>query len=261
VSEHQHGLSLSVTSAVNPWMIRSSAQAAPKVRLICVPHAGGTAALFRGWRPRLPAEVEVCAIQLPGRMSHAQAVPFTRVGPLTNALVQVLSGEVQQCPYALFGHCTGAYLVYEVARRLTASGRAPLHVFIACARPPHLPTLPWSYSKLSDRDLVAKLQTMGGTPPAVLSTPALLRILLPVLRADFEAAETYSYSPGAPIPCNATVFGGERDDLTEGDLAAWGALFEGHSSVEVLPGGHFLLDVSEALVVNAITRKLCGPVV
>ena len=44
----------------------------------------------------------------------------------------------QDKPYALFGTCLGAIVVYEVARRTTAAGNPPVALFTAAVSPPHI---------------------------------------------------------------------------------------------------------------------------
>jgi surfactin synthase thioesterase subunit len=244
----------------NLWIIRAAAQRVPRVKLFCLPHAGGTAALFRSWRNALPLDVELCAIQLPGRLSHFKTPAFNRMGPLADALTQVISADAGTQPFALFGHCNGALLAYEVAQRLCARGQTPVHLFVACSRAPHLPDPHSPVHQLPDGALVAALRAMGGTPPEVLDNPGMLRVLLPLLRADFEAAETYRHVSEPLLPFDVTAMGGQRDDLvSRGELESWGALFSGRLTTQLFPGGHFLLDTAESLVIATIAAALASP--
>src|SRR5213080_2735964 len=38
-----------------------------QVRLICLPHAGAGASVYRAWAASLPAEIAACPVQPPGR--------------------------------------------------------------------------------------------------------------------------------------------------------------------------------------------------
>ena len=48
-----------------PWIV--TCRRGDGLRLICFPYAGGGPSLFRGWPLELSQQVEVCAVQLPGR--------------------------------------------------------------------------------------------------------------------------------------------------------------------------------------------------
>jgi medium-chain acyl-[acyl-carrier-protein] hydrolase len=243
----------------NPWIVRGAASQPVRSKLFCIPHAGGTAGMFRGWRKALPAHVELCAVQLPGRLSHLNAPAFTRMEPLADSLAEVILADTDGLPFALFGHCTGALLAYEVGQRLEARHRGPTQLFVACARPPHLVERDPPVSHLPEADLVAALRVMGGTPPELLASPPMLRVMLPAVRADFAVSESYCFAPRPALDCDALVFGATADGVSRCDLESWATLFRGRTTVLLCAGGHFLLDTAESVVVEAIAHALAGP--
>lgn len=101
-----------------PYIWRAR-QPGSRHRLICFPHAGAGATTYAEWAPALPAEIELVAVQLPGRQNRIAEEPFTEVGPLvsvlTHALRPVLSGS-----FSFFGHSCGAALAFELAKALRA---------------------------------------------------------------------------------------------------------------------------------------------
>ena len=58
---------MTVSLARDPWLktLRPNPQA--RLRLFCFPYAGGGASLFARWGELLPAAIDVCAVQPPGR--------------------------------------------------------------------------------------------------------------------------------------------------------------------------------------------------
>jgi surfactin synthase thioesterase subunit len=89
--------------------------AAPRLRLFCFPYAGGGASIYRTWPDDLPRDVEVCAIQLPGRERRLSEPPLRSLQKAVEILVGVMRPYLD-LPFALFGHSMGALLAYEVAR-------------------------------------------------------------------------------------------------------------------------------------------------
>jgi len=90
-------------STKTPWLYFFSPNPEAELRLFCLPYAGGTVTTYRAWPKKLPRNVEVCAVQLPGRGSRMPEPPFTRLAPLVRALAQNFLPYLDR-PFALFGH-------------------------------------------------------------------------------------------------------------------------------------------------------------
>jgi medium-chain acyl-[acyl-carrier-protein] hydrolase len=104
---------------------------------------------------------------------------------------------------------------------------------------------------------VERLRSLNGTPRQVLEEKALMQLLLPTLRADFEALETYLYIPEKPLDCPITVFGGLQDlQLTPDRLEAWRAHTYDSFNIYMLPGDHFFLHTSQALLLSNLSQVL-----
>src|SRR5947209_14514516 len=152
----------------SPWFQVAHPRPAARRRLFCLAHAGGGAALFRGWGERLPGSVEVVAVQPPGREGRFREPPFTDWRPLVAELADAIRPLLDK-PFALFGHSLGALLAYELARRLRdLGGKQPDHLFAAALAAPHLPNRREPTHTYADADFRESLRRRGGTPPAVL---------------------------------------------------------------------------------------------
>src|SRR4030088_3222934 len=113
------------TSAAVSWLRPAEIDQDAALRRFVIPHAGGGAVMYREWQDLLPADVAVQAVQLPGRQDRAAEVAYTEIEPLTDALYEVLVAELDERPYALFGHSMGALLAYRLAVRTAADGGSP----------------------------------------------------------------------------------------------------------------------------------------
>ncbi|MEZ4436535.1 MAG: thioesterase domain-containing protein [bacterium] len=234
------------------WLVRAP-MARPRRRVICLPHAGGAASAFADWRGAFRPDVEVAAVQLPGRASRMFDPPLAEMGALVEALGAVLT-PLMDVPTWLVGHSMGAHVAFALARWFAARpGPAPAHVF-AMGRPaPHLPPPADPVHRRGPDGIAAELARLGGTPPEVLSHRELLDLLLPGLRADFRVAETYRVPPTCAIECPLSAYGGRSDpDVSEDAVWAWRHHAAGRFTVRVFEGGHFFLHREIAAVVAAM---------
>lgn len=224
------------------WIGFRQPQPNARARLFCFPHAGGAAQLFRTWQDDLPEEVEVCAIQPPGRWTRLREPPIARVIDLVDAAAPALR-PLMDMPFLLFGHSLGAVVAFELARRLP---REPslVGLLVSSRRAPQLPIPYRPIHHLPDTEFVREMcQQYGGIPEEVLETPELLELLLPALRADMEAFETYSYSPAPPLECPIRCYGGLDDRVVSAnDLEQWAEQTVVSCSVRMFPGGHFFIN-------------------
>jgi medium-chain acyl-[acyl-carrier-protein] hydrolase len=225
------------------WVMRFRPQPQARARLFCFHHAGGGAAAFRTWPQALPPELEVCAIQLPGRANRLREPAFTSVPSLVEALTAQLEPYLT-LPFAFFGHSMGAVLAMEVARALVASGGpAPEHLVVSARRPPHVPNPDPLLHVLSDAQFLRELnQRYGGIPVELFHDREVMDLLLPGLRADITALETHNPPRRTPLSMPLSVFGGADDPITpRHHLEAWRDDTTGPFRVRRFAGGHFYL--------------------
>jgi medium-chain acyl-[acyl-carrier-protein] hydrolase len=91
----------------------------------------------------------------------------------------------------------------------------------------------------------------------VLENPKLFELISPILRADFELMETYTYAPRSRLQCPITVLDGIRDkDIIRRDLEAWREHAAGPFSMHMFPGNHFFLNSHQKLVLQTIAGTL-----
>jgi len=119
---------------IGSWILPSRLALEKMFRLFCFPFAGGGVLSFGSWSHLLPAEIELCAIQLPGRESRLNETPFVH---LENS--RYSSRHTLDAPFAFFGQSIGAFMGFELVRLLRRKRKSsPIHLFVACRCAPHL---------------------------------------------------------------------------------------------------------------------------
>ena len=244
-------------STPSRWLACAKPRPNPRLRLFCFPYAGGGGGHFYKWSEHLPATVEVCAAQLPGRGARLAEPAFTDCRPLAQAVAQGLKPHLDR-PFALFGHSMGALISFELALHLRREyGLEPAALFVSgCTAPLVRGGMSKTYD-LPEPEFIEELRRLGGTPSEAFEFEELMRLLLPTLRADFELSQTYQYAPAEPLSCPIVAWGGLEDkEVNQPRLEAW----RGHTSstftLYMLPGDHFFLHSSEAALFRTLREHL-----
>lgn len=230
-----------LTITHSKWFVRDAPVTRPSCRLFCLPYAGGSASVFRGWQAALGPTVEVLAVELPGRSTRAREPAISSLTQVVDLLVGEVSARMD-VPSLFFGHSNGALICYRLAVELARRGLAlPQRLVLAAKEPPHRDKREILHD-LPTQQFVAKLRSLNGTPSAILDDPYLLDAFLPYLRADFALSETYVHTPCPPLPCALTLLGGTVDDDTDiDDLNAWTEYFSSTPTLHLIDGDHFFI--------------------
>lgn len=242
------------------WIICFHPNKHARLRLFCFPSGGAGPSLYRTWGKALPADIEVCVAQLPGREGRIKDPPVYRMSLLVKELADGIQPYLDK-PFAFFGHSMGAWVCFELARYCRRENEEqPIHLFVSGRRAPQLPDTSPLLQQLSDSDLVEEIRRRyDGIPKAVLDEPELLKLLLPALRADLAILETYQYAAEPPLACPISCFGGINDSqVSRSDLTSWGHQTTSSFKLQMLPGNHYYLQQSaKDLLLSLIYQELC----
>lgn len=235
-----------MTSA-ETWFRCYRPRAEPRIRLICLPYACGSASFYRPWAAALPADVELLAVQYPGHEDRIVEPCLTDLHQLVDRIAGAIGG-LGRTPVVLFGHSLGGAVAYEVALRLERAATTGLTGLIVSGRPaPHTVTGP--VTRKTDDELWAELSRLGGTRPDVTGNPKLRDFFLPILRSDFHMSTGYRSAGGQRVGCDLVAYRGQSDTEAEReDVARWADLTTGSFRMREFDGGHFYLTpLSQAL--------------
>ncbi|MET7641392.1 alpha/beta fold hydrolase [Streptomyces sp. NPDC005438] len=240
------------------WIRRFFPSDEAAIQLICLPHAGGSAPFYRPVAQALSPHVEVLAVQYPGRQERHREPMVDNIPELADQVARVVRESVDR-PFALFGHSMGASLAFEVAVRLERTGHQPLRLFASGRRAPSR----YRHERVHERDddgLIADVRKLSGTDQRIFGDEELLRMVLPAIRNDYRAAETYECPPGVRLKASITAMSGEDDPKASPDeVAAWEEHTEGEFDLRMYPGGHFYLTEHAADVLAVIRERLGEP--
>ncbi|PRQ06869.1 type I polyketide synthase [Enhygromyxa salina] len=215
------------TPTRGPWFVTSRPRPQADVILYCVPYGGGSAGAFRPWNDAMPEWLEIRAVEAPGRGTRLGEAWPTSVDELVTELTRAIIDDLHTLDgqtFALYGHCSGSLIAYEVARQLSAAGHVPRHLFVAALGPParyKLDELVGAVERsgaalhdMSDDLLLGFLRSVEFQGLEEFDRDVELRdMAMATMRADSRMMMTYRPVPAEPLGIPITAIGGARDPV------------------------------------------------
>ncbi|WP_179404975.1 thioesterase II family protein [Burkholderia guangdongensis] len=232
-------------------------------RVICLPHAGGSASFFHPWGGALPADAELVVIQYPGREEAIGEACIDDMDVMVRALVQALSltRALLDKPYVLFGHSMGAAIAYELCLALRFHRMPPPCLLALSASEGPGARKPGALHRADDRDLLAEIVRLNGKLKHLMRSPELTRLVLPALRSDYRLIETYGARKPSLLQVHSPVLvliGQHDEELSEDDARAWQRIAVAGFDLCRFPGGHFYLSDQYSAITEQIRQRLPG---
>ncbi|WP_257827575.1 SDR family NAD(P)-dependent oxidoreductase [Burkholderia glumae] len=239
------------------WFLVPRPSRAPRLRIFCIPFLGGLGSVFSSWVRHLPEEIELHALQLPGRPPRHAEAAHSLYSELVDALRDALLPRLD-VPYAIYGHSLGALLAFGLAHALRdTKAPAPSHLFLAAYPAPHLHNPVGDIAGLPDAAFIEGLKRLRGIPEQVLADRELLNVFLPSLRAEIALLNSYAHQARAPLTVPATILAGTHDHVvTAAEIDAWRRHFTGAVDVGAIDGGHYFMKDAPRAVVDVVLARL-----
>ncbi|MDR1135253.1 MAG: hypothetical protein LBL49_03600 [Clostridiales Family XIII bacterium] len=224
-----------------------------KNRLVCIPYAGASAAMYNPFRAELPC-IEVYPLDIAGkggRVAEKNHDTFKEAAAdCAGAILDIGGYET----ISLFGYSMGGLLVYEAAMLIFQRfGALPRNIFIAACNPPRMSGQREAYSKYSDAALIEYLLGMGGIDDELLNYPDFKEFFLPIIRYDFALLESYRHNDNVvqlPIKLNI-LYSDDEESVFE-----WDAYSSCSCSYHHFDGGHFFINNSCKCVCELIKNVI-----
>jgi medium-chain acyl-[acyl-carrier-protein] hydrolase len=248
-------------AATRTWVACPSPNPDAIVRMVCLPHAGASPSTFRGWLAHIPNNFELLAVRLAGRGSRVDEALATTVKDIVEPLARAIEPLLQSPKVVVFGHSLGALLGLELTYELRRRGLKPPTLLVVSGR-----TVPGTgrtlrLHELPDRHLIREVQRIyGGIPREILVEPAMLKRMLPILRADLAVNENYlAMQEEAPLDTGILALGGTEDPhVTRTELELWRNRTTSAFECAQFQGGHFYLssDEGQRWVIQRVNEAL-----
>lgn len=251
------------SSLASPWILNcSNDRREPRIRLLCFPFAGGNANFFLPWADNLPRDVELLAIQLPGRSARFNEKPVSSLSVLLDQLTPAVLPLLQQ-PCVFFGHSMGGVVAYELAAKLISKRRSPSMLILSACSAPNTKPNPQMLHNLPTDDFWNKVKSINGTPEELLNNKELLNLLEPALRADFKLVYDwqlrYQHTSPPVLPIPFQIFGGTEDQSVRCEaLEGWKNYSSRKSATHYFNGDHFFINREKKQLLKNLSEILAS---
>jgi surfactin synthase thioesterase subunit len=224
------------------------------MNLFCVPFAGGSSYSYKGLQDLDLPSLTITTLELPGRGKRFLEPLLTDTHHLVDDLFGQVKEELEE-PYYFYGHSLGGLLAYLLTHRVVEKAFSPpLCLFISgCEAPSVIPR--------DTRHLLPSLQfrrvlrDFGGSPPGVLENEELMDIFEPILRADFQAFETYRHVKREKLALPIVAMKGDQQDTLCENVEKWRHETEKECVLHQFPGGHFFINEHWEKIADIIRKK------
>ncbi len=253
-------LSVNNTQDRTRYFVRPKKVNSPQLRLVTFPYAGASAVVYHQWASCLPPDIELITIQYPGRAGLINRKPCTSIGELAVESYETLLTLADK-PFYFFGHSMGGAVAFETARMLCRSGQQGPKALIlsACNPPQSTKSFNNRIHTLPDDLFLEAIQRYGGMPDEILKSPAMMSYLMPLLRADMKALDTWTCEPAEPLNIPMLVLGGDNDESVDlSRLPRWRDFTCSIFKFQIMPGDHFYIQDQLSMVVNTILGVIDG---
>lgn len=229
-----------------------------KVKLFCIPHAGGSATTYLKWKKYLHHSIDLVPLELSGRGNRMGSSFYETIDEAVDDLYHRIRYEINDYRYTFYGHSMGSIIAYELTHKLIELNfKRPDHIFFSGREAPQINKGKCIHlsPETGFREEILKI---GGTPKEIFEHDELRRLYLPVLRADFKIHENYVYVPKNQIfDFDITVLSGKDDqELTPDDLAGWRIHTSANCAICMIDGGHMFIVENVETVTDIINSVL-----
>ena len=227
-----------------------------KYRLFCLPYAGTGASLYAGWSDFVDKEIEICALQLPGRESRRREVLCKDCGDIVNEICESIYDKLDK-PFAVFGYSMGGIIAYELSRQIYIRfNKKPVKLFMS-ASSTFRDRGRAKVSQMDEKELMLYLEKSGGISESILSDKRFRDEYFPVIRNDYALVEDYRFNYKR-VPCDIIAIASAEDkEVSYSDIRLL-RFFTGRFQLFDMPGNHFFIRKRARQICELVSKSITG---
>lgn len=230
-----------------------------RIKLFFLPYAGGSASVFLSWKRSLDEAIDIKPVELAGKGKRICEPLYESMKEAVSDVFSVISKEIDEGEYAIYGHSMGTILAYEVTRKIKAAKmKEPKHIFFSGRNSPDTENILKDMHTLNDNDFIRRVLNYGGPNMELFENEEFKTMFLPILRGDFNLVEMYKFqNDNFKLGCNITILNGREDKLISFDqMKNWEKISDGSCSFYEFDDGHFFINKYKVEICKIINDTL-----
>jgi surfactin synthase thioesterase subunit len=209
-----------------------------KPQLFLLHFAGGNCYSFH-FMISLLKDFHVIPLELPGRGKRINETLLKDFDLAAQDIYNQIINKLDTSNFLIYGHSMGAYLALRVSNMLEKVNRFPSYVIVSGNPGPGINNTKKRYL-LEHADFMQSLKKLGGIPKEVFENAELLGFFEPILRADFEIAESKELSMETVVNASIYAMMGSQEEGVE-KISNWARYTRSQFNFEILEGDHFFI--------------------
>jgi len=212
-------------------------------------YAGGNIYSFRFMEPFLK-NVSYIPLELPGRGKRIREPLLNNFNEATLDICQQIIKQLSAEKFFIYGHSMGTLIGLKVVAMLEQISLFPECLIVTGCPGPGTGITKRRYL-MGKEEFMAELDKLGGMPAELYTNTELFDFYEPILRADFELAETGSLSAFSPVktPIHA-IMGNDEEHVTQ--INNWKNFTLASFNSEIWEGDHFFIHKNAARIAGKI---------
>lgn len=213
------------------------------MKLICLPYAGGSGAIFYKWKEKLSPSIELINIELKGRGWRCGEEFYENIYEAVSDIYKQIQEEIDD-DYAILGHSMGSLLAYELYYFIEkANAKKPKHIFFMGLAAPNLIKHEKIIHELDDIEFIKEVKELGGINETVMENRELIEFFIPIIKNDIRIFENYKYiDKRDKICCDISVLNGKDDCITIEEILGWQKHTSRKCKMYMVNGNHFFIN-------------------
>jgi len=229
----------------------------PKMRLVCFTNAGNEENVYtnEGLGARKVStllefcrthQVEMLAVQLPGRGMRKSEPFFKTAQEAAAAVLPMVAPFVLDTPYCVVGHSLGTWLTFELLSAMRDQGLPmPLQIFLSAFTTPDMAVAerPWQVNR-GMADAAFMDEARGWDVNEVVFKEPMWAQYSPMMRADFSLFDEYEYRRAGEAPFDfpiTTFFATHDKKIAQSMVQGWQRFTTQAFECNEIPGNHLYI--------------------
>ncbi len=240
--------------------------ASENIRMICLPPAGSSAAIYYPWRKVIGTGMEIHAIEYPGHGIKAREALVDDPAVLASQIAQELKRH-GDAPIILFGHSLGAALLWRVLKKLESEIVSPNIILVVVSGRPMREFIrgPKNRHLMAQDEFVREIKKYNNFPDEILGNNEVLQFFLKIFRNDFLLNEQMlNDQPMVTAMPLLALYGNDDPEITSSEsMEAWASFSTDWQGCFGIKGDHFYFNNPDSRkemlrIVELYSTKLLG---